>query len=288
MSAQRFTRRHFLWLVAGSGVAGWMGYAAMRRDLQLIHRRGEQPLPQRVGDCEFDPDRLTPLRECMQCYGPARPTDEWNHSCIHPRTVAYSCGQLAYPGGPNEHSHDPEEIDRCRRLAHDVAGLCRGLEVNASEGSSSLGPFFITAQRRAAVPDQLTPDVVRTAFGGTIYPAARIMLAPLEVGSRGWQEIADNEDGELHLPPRAEANYTREQLERLRQEEKTRWEAHVGRWRAVLAWFRGHEELHGGAFVLVGEDRLSGTNFCCVFPRLVLGITRAGSLVGVCGHAVQT
>jgi hypothetical protein len=62
----------------------------------------------------------------------------------------------------------------------------------------------------------------------------------------------------------------------------------VRRWRALMDWFEAQEELTAGAFVLVGHDMLGESNLSCVFPRLVVGLTRAGSLVGVCGHAVQT
>jgi hypothetical protein len=224
----------------------------------------------------------------MLCCGPKSPTDEWNHSCIHPLTVAYSCGRLARPGGPNEHEHEPEEVARCQRLANEAGAVCKGLEVNLSAGSSDLAPFFVTANRQTPVPDRLTPEVVRAAFGGTIYPQAEIIVEALEVGNRGWVQIADSEDGELHLVPGAESHYTREQLETFRKNARSRWEERVGRWRTVLEWFRVRDELHGGAFVLIGEDRLSRTNYGCVFPRLVLGITKAGSVVGVCGHAVHT
>jgi hypothetical protein len=246
------------------------------------------PPPENVNGCVRDPERLAPLRECMECCGPESPTDEWDHSCIHPRAVAYSCGRLAYPGGPNEHDHDPEELVRCRRLATDAGAACQGLEVNLSEGSSALLPFWIAANRQTAVPARLTPDVVRAAFGGTIYPAAQIQVEPLEEGGRGWQAIADSDDGELHLPAGAEGRYTKDQLETIRKDTRSRWEQRVRRWRAVLEWFRTRDELHGPAFVLVGENPLSRTNFGCVFPRLILGITKAGSLVGVCGHAVHT
>jgi hypothetical protein len=246
------------------------------------------PLPENVNGCVLDPERLVPLRECMQCCGPENPTDEWDHSCIHPRTGAYSCGRLAYPGGPNEHDHDPEEVARCRQLASDAGAVCRGLEVNLSEGSSALAPFFITANRQMPAPPQLTPEVVRAAFGGTIYPPTQINVEPLAEGSRGWQAIADSEDGELHLPPGVERHYPKDPLEAMRKDTRAKWEERVRRWRAVLEWFCTRDDLHGLAFVLIGENPLSGTNFGCVFPRLILGITRAGSLVGVCGHAVHT
>jgi hypothetical protein len=280
MNTERPGRRQFLWIAGGGCFAGLLGCSMSRRD---------QSLPQRVGNCEIDPGRLAPLKECMECCGAGRRSgDEWNHSCIHPGTVAYSCGRLAYPSGPNDHDHDPDEVLRCRRLADAAAAVCRGLTVNLSEGSSDLNPFFSAANRKDPVPDRLSEEVVRSAFGGTIYPQAAIDLEPLEEGNRGWTAIADSEDGELHLPPGGERNYTPDQLASIRKDVRARWEEHVARWRAVLRWFRDQEELHGGGFVLIGENPLSRTNFGCVFPRLLLGITKAGSLVGVCGHAVHS
>jgi hypothetical protein len=281
MGNLHFDRRRLLWLIGAGGTAALTGYFVMRRD---------QSVPPRVGVCEIDPERLAPLKESTERCGPDNPTDEWQHSCIYPRAVAYSCGGLVRPGGPNEHDHDPEEIPRCRRLATDAGLLCRGLELNASEGRSALAPFFITANRHAQVPDRLTPEFVRVAFGGTIYPCAEIVIEPLEERGRGWVEIAmvESDNGELTLTPDARARYTQQQLEELRQATRTEWEGGIGRWRAVLNWFRTNDELHGGAFVLIGEIPLSRTNLACIFPRLILGITRAGSLVGVCGHAVHT
>src|SRR5437588_1763670 len=104
-----------------------------------------QPVPPRVGVCTLDPRRVAPLAACMKSCGPDHPADAWRHGCIHPETVAYSCGRVARPGGPNEHDHDPEEIVLCRRVAVAAAAVCRGLVVNASEGRSSFAPFFLTA-----------------------------------------------------------------------------------------------------------------------------------------------
>jgi hypothetical protein len=198
---------------------------------------------------------------------------------------------LAYPGGPNEHQHEPEEVRNCRRLASEAGVVCRGLEINLSESVSELAPVFITANLQTPVAERLTPEILRTAFGGTIYPQAEIIVEPLKEGNRGWEAIADNDDGELHLAPGVESIYNREellQLEEARKEHRAKWKERVSRWRCVLEWFRTRDELHGGAFVIVGDNPLSRTNFGCIFPRLVLGITKAGSLVGVCGHAVST
>src|SRR5262249_38935174 len=158
-----------------------------------------------------DRQRLAPLRRCMMSSGPEHPADAWQHSCIHPAAVAYSCGRLARPGGPNEHDHVTEDIGHCRRLAAAAGAVCRGLEVSQSEDASTLDAFCITANRSTPVPDCLTARVVRTAFGGTIYSRARIAVAPLRQGNRGWQAIADSEDGELHLPRGSEDHFSPEQ-----------------------------------------------------------------------------
>jgi hypothetical protein len=43
------------------------------------------------------------------------------------------------------------------------------------------------------------------------------------------------------------------------------------------------------SFVEIGDgDTMSEVNFGCVFPRLVVALTKSGSIVGVCGHAVHT
>src|SRR5437899_2333986 len=117
-----------------------------------MEKQSTVTLPEVVNGCVLDPERLAPLRECMECCGPKSPADEWKHSCIHPRAGAYSCGRLAHPGGPNEHEHEPQEVALCRRLASEAGSACRGLEVNLSEGSSVLAPFFITANRQTPLP----------------------------------------------------------------------------------------------------------------------------------------
>ena len=286
MRQLELNRREALgWLALGGfGVA----VSGCGRETRPTGRQLTVRLPEKVNECVLDVERLMPLRECMECCGPDAPRDEWNHSCIHPQTVAYSCGRLAYPGGPNEHDHDPEELALSRRLASGARAVCRGLEVNLSESSSALASFFVTSNRETPVPDRLTSEIVRTAFGGTIYPQAEIIVEPLEVGNRGWVQIADSEDGELHMPPGLESHYSRDQIESLRKTSRAEWEKRVARWHAVLDWFEAQGELHGNSFVLIGDNPLSPTNFGCVFPRLILRITKAGSLVGVCGHAVHT
>jgi hypothetical protein len=220
----------------------------------------------------------------MESCGPEYPKDDWNHSCIHPKTVAYSCGKPVRPGLPNDHDHDPDEIAICRTLSYEAAQIIGDVGVNFSEAPSTMSPFFITGNRNAKVPAALTAGVVRALFGDTIYPQARVFVEPPKEGSRCWQNFVDNDDRpESRMTP-SEREYLRLSLEADRQMTKHR----IDRWKAVLRWFESRQELHGTSFVMIGEGRLSETNFGCVFPRLVLSVTRLGSVVGLCGHAVKT
>jgi hypothetical protein len=219
----------------------------------------------------------------MECYGPEDLRDEWNHACIHPDTVAYSCGRLFRSGRPNEHDHDPDEITRCGALASQAAELIEGVSINLSESESIPVAFFITANRNDPVRERLTPDVIRDFFNGTIYPEARVVVDALGEGGVGWEAFAVSDEPEEDLPA-----HIREELAPLMEMDRRNREERARRWRALMSWFEAQEEITAGAFVLVGHGMLGESNFGCVFPRLVVGLTRAGSLVGVCGHAVQT
>src|SRR5262249_20082829 len=142
-----------------------------------------------------------------------------------------------------------------------------GLEINRSEGSSQLRPFFVTANRDDTTPDAIDPALIRAAFGGTIYPQAEITVAPLE--ERGWayDVFVVTQDDKGGLPTTG----TRDE-----------------RWRALMNWMKDKAQFRDAAFVMVGNNPLSDTNYAACFPRLAVALTHTGSLVGVCGHSVQT
>ena len=148
------------------------------------------PAPREINGCVIDARCLRPLSDSMICSGPDYPRDDWNHSCIHPETVAYSCGRLFRPDRPNQHDHDAAEIKRCRDLANEAAQLMKGIEINDSESSSNLAPFFITANRGDIVPASLSADFIRVAFNETIYPQAKITIAPLKDKGPAWEAFA--------------------------------------------------------------------------------------------------
>jgi hypothetical protein len=183
------------------------------------------------------------------------------------RAVAYSCGALAIDGATVKHDHDPDDLKLCRRLAGQAARQMEGTEVGmGSEGSAYFSPFFIATNAGDRVPARLTDRLVHKAFGGTIYPPAKVWVEPLRERGEWWESVLhdcscyDGQEKEDYLKP----------------------------WRKMMKWFNENELLHGTAFVMIGDDPLDDENAGCVFPRLALGITEAGSLVGICGHVVHT
>lgn len=243
--------------------------------------------PREVNGCVIDEERLSPVKLCTVCCGPEEPRDDWNHSCLHPATAAYSCGRLYSPGQPNRHDHDPAEIDLCRRFSNEAAQLIAGAEVCESEAFDvALEPFFIASNRGDSFDKTLTEAIIRVAFNGTIYPQAKITIFPLKDEGRGWEAIAmcvDSPENEPKLPTELDVR----QWEAHEQARKKR-EQLAHKWRTLLAWFRLQPEFVDMGFVIVGEEQMSDTNYGCVFPRLVVATTTSGSLVGVAGYAVIT
>jgi hypothetical protein len=222
-----------------------------------------------IRDCRIDPERLAPVRECMETYGQDHldPDGEWPWNVISKRAVAYSCGAIARAGAAVEHCHQPDELERCRRLAGEAARFMAGVDVGmGNEGSCEFSPFFVTANVDQNAPRRLTEAVVRGAFGGTISPSAQIVIEPLWEQGQWWSSVlhwyGDNDDPEAELRP----------------------------WRELIRWFRSRDDLLAPSFVMIGDRprRRGAEQPGSVFPRLALGLTQAGSLVGICGWTVHT
>jgi len=195
--------------------------------------------------------------------------EDFSLNTISKRAVAYSCGRLAMPGDKLVHRHHAEDLALCRRLAGEAARIMKGTEVGmGSESSDYFAPFFVAANIGDPVPKRITERLIRERFGGTIYPPATIWIEPLKEKGKWWAAVLsdggedDEDEKEQGLKP----------------------------WRDMIRWFRSREELHGAAFVRIGDDPLDREchNAGCVFPRLALALTGGGGLVGICGHVVHT
>jgi hypothetical protein len=236
-----------------------------------------------VRDCRIDPDRLLPIEFATVDCDPRQPDREWSGSTLSSRTVAYSCGALCRAGDTLEHRHDPAELELCRRLAAEAARIMEGIEIGlGDESGGAFFPFFVTANVGAPAPPVANEEVIRAAFGGTIYPRAVVQAEPLDEG-RGFSgaylkvfrdHAARDEDGSLYACPSEDP------------------EKELEHWRALIRWFLDSRELHGASFVMIGETPLNredrGDNKGCIHPRLVVGLTEGGSLVGIAGCVMHT
>lgn len=223
---------------------------------------------------EPDADRLGVLRECMEHYAIGDPEAEWPNNIISRRAVVYGSGRIARRGEPVRHAVDPEELALCRRLSAEAAAVMAGVPVGmGSQSGDAFRAFYVTANVDDPAPTAITEALIRARFGGTLFPPVTITVEPLVESGVWWSEVES--DGSASGPE------------------------YFVPWRAMIRWFRGRPELVGTCFVRIGHDRdlwdlpreswPEGTELTgCVLPRLALGLTRGGSLVGLFGYSVKS
>jgi hypothetical protein len=219
-------------------------------------------------------NKLFVLAPCTNPEGGPEQDADWPNNILSTRTVVYESGKIARSGEGVHHIVDPDELALCRRLAREAAAIMTGVSVGmGSESTSHFGEFFVAADVDAPRPARIDEGVIRRAFGGTIFPPATITVEPLGESGVWWSEVLRDGEGQP--------------------------DAYFAPWRALAEWFRQRPELQDSAFVRIGEyeallalsasDYPEGTESTgCVLPRLALGLTRAGSLVGIFGYVVQT
>ena len=146
-----------------------------------------------------------------------------------------------------------------------------------SESGDPFRPFFVAANADEAPAERIDEALIRRIFGGTVFPTATITVEPLAESGVWWSELtAYYEDSPDETG-----------------------EAALRAWRALIPRFRDNPAYVDSAFVRIGDsDALQGLDASemppgteiagCVLPRLVIGLTRRGSVAGVFGHCVQS
>jgi hypothetical protein len=172
----------------------------------------------------------------------------WPHNIISLDTVATPTGILYLHGQPIPHVPYPGELDHCRTLAAQVVSLLGELRPFDGESPTPFLPFYLVAGEGDPIPKRLTADFIRAAFGETIYPDTPIEVVPL------------NEQFAIEDHPA---------------------------WGDFVRWVLTQSDLAHMAYVKIGYDTGQEPNYAAVFPRLILGLTNKGSLVGACGSIVQ-
>lgn len=200
------------------------------------------------------------------------PTYEWPNSVLSSRTVVYGSGVVARKGEPVEHRVDPTELARCKRIARDAARILRGVSVGmGSESDSGWAPFYQVLNVGEKAPARLSEAWLRARFGGVICPHTLVSVEPLREKGRWWELSCGSFDDEALL----------------------------AKWRELIGFFRGHEELMRPSIAVIGDsdyvEAKSGTPpkpddvmHGSVLPRMPFALTHHGSIVGLFGHVVWT
>jgi hypothetical protein len=191
------------------------------------------------------------IEECTRSSNPVDPLAEWSGNILSTKTVVYGSGRIAREGESVTHCVDPDELDQIKRLAHDAAKVMDGVPIRG--GSKSPGRFreiFVAANVDEEKPSKIDPELIRARFGGTINPDAAITVEPLTESGAWWDEVAANCESASRLAP----------------------------WKSMAQWFRTQPDFVTSAFVSIGAGNSDSPS-----PRLVLGLTRGGSLTGLFG-----
>jgi hypothetical protein len=125
--------------------------------------------------------------------------------------------------------------------------------------------------RRARVIDEA---LVRSAFGKTLFPLVTVSVEPLRADGSWWERV--EQDGSESDP------------------------SYFDPWKRMIAWFE-RQDFVDRAFVCIGDREAlwdvesdkhllpPGTSITgCVLPKLALGLTRTGNLVGLFGWTVES
>jgi hypothetical protein len=269
--------------------------------------------------CAIDPDRLAPFEYCIDTFGceDVNPGSEWAWNIISTKAVAYSCGALCRRGDVINHQHDVGELELCKRLASELADLMADVETDylfPEEGSQHFLPYYCVAHTRSYVPNYIVEDMIRTAFGGTIYPPAKITIHPLARAVQTWisyineQRIKDEkyrglENSKASYLEEFQTIHANEPWSRdvAEQEARIKEDLALDKFQQMVKWFEAQEDLHDPVFVTIGEeplDKYEGyliapfigeeANGGSSYPMLIVGLTKAGSLVGVTSYVVYT
>lgn len=223
---------------------------------------------------DLDPDKLAVLQDCMDNYDVGSLEAEWPNNIISRKAVVYQSGVIARGESPVRHMVDSAELMLCQSLAAAIENLMAGVDVGmGSEASTQFRRFYIVANSDEPKPSIIDERLIRSKFGETIFPPATITIEPVIEAGIWWNEVMSDgfECGDEYLEP----------------------------WKAMMAWFRGRNEFIDAAFIRIGDSQAlwkldranlpAGTEITgSVLPRLALGLTHNGSLVGLFGYSVQT
>lgn len=204
--------------------------------------------------CQCDNQRLSPIEPAIG-------------GVLAAQIAAYSCGWLTPVDQPFMHFHDPEELTRCRNIAHEARERLNSPWHSYDERPFGCeGPippcreYFAIARVGEPVAQEIDKTLIQTVFGNTIHPVVSVFLHPLEQRNGRLPPLLGEGIG---------AHLNEEFLDAFDQ---------FGQWFQALPGFRDF------AFVEIGVGEPDPGP---IKPRLIVGLTDVGSLVGVASYVLQ-
>lgn len=209
-------------------------------------------------DCAVDPRAVASFTDARDDeHGDSRECPPGVEEVFRCRNVAedaisFACGRIGRPThatSTGKHSHaSAERVAKCLRLASELAALVEDAELPRCEQSRQWEPFTAPVAVGETTPTAIDAALIDTITGGALNPILRFSVEPLEV----MVSEAREDDGD---------------------------DDHMGIGR-ILAFFKKHG-IRGGSSIQVANDGETGN---CSYPTFVLGLTRNGDVVGVCGE----
>lgn len=217
-----------------------------------------------------DPSLIEPLLDATDYpfYEEGAMNSDWPGNILSRRMVIYGDGTIARRGDPVRFAVHPDELELCRRLASEAAEIAEGLDVGGS-GDNAFGAFYCTASEGTPAPGRIDADLIRARFNGTIFDWAEVAVEPMAEAGFWWsQKEEGNEPDDPYLE----------------------------RWRTLIRWFQARPEFVESAYIRIGDNLEMAPlpsdapedvqTVGVIMPRLIVGLTRKGSLVGLSGCAV--
>ena len=184
--------------------------------------------------------------------------DVWSNNMLATDAARGPSGHIARSAPTAQ--PDAREIELVLALSKSIGEVVGMFAVGMGTEGPELWEPYCAAAAGELKSDSLDLDGIGVLFGDALYEESSISIQPLSNTAPWWDFV------------KGEAEFEPERLER---------------WNAILEWFDTQDSFVERAFIAI-DKQTQGMPGGCVFPRLCLGRTAAGSVAGLLGVVVYT
>jgi hypothetical protein len=197
----------------------------------------------------FEP--LGVLARAQDSFGvsPNAPANEWPFNLLSQKAVRFAGGRIGRAGDVVP-AAAPAEQKRCDAISAEAAAM--GMKLPGRPKAALFDAFRLPALPGEPATE-ITPELIRERFGGTLHPWATIEVTPLAEYDAYDLSVALFDDYPADRTGKSAGAQVRK-------------------------WFKAHKDLTGAGWLVEVSGR--GANGSQAV-RLTVGLTKAGSVVGV-------